>query len=108
MLAEKLREQREKRGLSQGDMGAALQITRQAYSHYENGKREPSPGVLKKIAEILECSLDYLLEKDATPSLDEQLSDIDFALYGEVQDLTDEEKQDVLDYIRYKKSKNKN
>ncbi|MEY8311766.1 helix-turn-helix domain-containing protein [Oscillospiraceae bacterium 42-9] len=41
---------------------------------------------------------------EAAPSLDQQLSDIDFALSGEIHDLTDNEKQDILDYIRFKKS----
>ena len=38
------------------------------------------------------------------PNLDQQLSGIDFALSGEIHDLTDNEKQDILDYIRFKKS----
>ncbi len=37
-------------------------------------------------------------------NLDQQLSGIDFALSGEIHGLTDNEKQDILDYIRFKKS----
>ena len=46
-------------------------------------------------------------EPENTPqkkTLDQQLSGIDFALSGEIHDLTDAEKQDILDYIRFKKS----
>ena len=45
-------------------------------------------------------------EKPAAKSseLDQQLEGIDFALFGEVKDLTDEQKQDILDYIRFKKA----
>ena len=39
--------------------------------------------------------------------LNQQLKGIDFALYGEVKDLTDEQKMDVIDYIQFKKSKEK-
>ena len=45
---------------------------------------------------------------DNPQPIDEQLSGVDFALYGEVKEMTEEEKQDVLDYIRYKKLKKKN
>ena len=41
---------------------------------------------------------------EAETGLDAQLSGIDFALSGEIHDLTDNEKQDILDYIRFKKS----
>ena len=47
------------------------------------------------------CCLLYTSgDKSQTSSLDEQLKDIDFALQGEVHDLTDAEKQDILDYIK--------
>ena len=36
-----------------------------------------------------------------------QLEGIDFALFGEVKEMTDEQKQDVLDYIKFKKSQQK-
>ena len=41
------------------------------------------------------------------PTLDEQLEGVEFALWGEVQDLSDEEKQDILDFIKFKKSQRK-
>lgn len=68
---------------------------------------------LKEIASYLSVSVNYLLDNEETsgskssktePDLDQQLSGIDFALSGEIHDLTDAEKQDILDYIRFKKS----
>lgn len=106
MFKERLRELRSEKGLSQTDMGELLKITRQAYCHYENGKREPTQEVLKEISKILNCSIDYLLGNTDDPRpIDEQLAGIDFALYGETKDMTEEEKADILDYIRYKKMK---
>lgn len=106
MFKDRLRELRNEKGLSQAEMGNLLKITRQAYSHYENGKREPTQEILKEISKILNCSIDYLLGNTNDPrTLDEQLDGIDFALYGETKDLTEEEKEDILDYIRYKKMK---
>lgn len=48
MFNERLKERRERAGLSQTDMSKALSITRQAYNHYETGKREPTNDALKK------------------------------------------------------------
>lgn len=84
MFKERLRELRSEKGLSQTDMGELLKITRQAYCHYENGKREPTQEVLKEISKILNCSIDYLLGNTDDPRpIDEQLAGIDLALYGD-------------------------
>lgn len=65
----------------------------------------------QKIADYFGVSVGYLLgtEEKENPvvkssELDQQLQGIDFALFGEVKDLTAEQKQDILDYIRFKKA----
>lgn len=69
---------------------------------------------LGKISNYFQVSMDYLLgneqKKEPTTKSDEldlQLEGIDFALFGEVKEMTDEQKQDVLDYIKFKKSQQK-
>ena len=61
------------------------------------------------IADYLNVSVDYLIGEKTEPaftkSLDEQLEGVDFALYGETKELTDEQKQDVLKFIKFLKSK---
>ena len=49
-------------------MANILQITQQAYSNYENGKRQPDYETLKKIAAFFNISIDYLLEATDNPS----------------------------------------
>lgn len=83
-------------------------ISPTVFSDWKSGKSSPKIDKIKKIADYLNVSIDFLLGKsDAPQTPDSQLTGIEFALYGEVKDLTEEEKQDVLDYIRYKKSKKK-
>ena len=66
----------------------------------------PSTALLNKAASYFEVSVEYLIGNTNTRSpLDQSLDGIDFALAGEIRELTEEEKQDVLDYIRFKKSK---
>ena len=57
----RLKTLREERCISQGRFADALGITRQSMSNYENGKHSPDIIAIKKIAEHLECSTDYLL-----------------------------------------------
>ena len=38
--------------------------------------------------------------------IDKQLEGVNFALYGEVQNLTDKQKEEVLKFVQFLKSKN--
>lgn len=74
---------------------------------WESGKNRPEAATLAALADYFEVSVDYLLGRQPPSTLDRQLEGVDFALYGEVHDLSDEEKQDILDYIRFKKAQRK-
>lgn len=70
----------------------------------------PSGETLSKIANFFNVSSDYLLGKtdiQTKQTLDEQLANEQFALYGEVKDLTDEEKEAVLNFIKFTKAQRK-
>ena len=57
------------------------------------------------MANYFDVTVDFLVGKEKKANtLDEQLSGIEFALYGEIHDLTDDEKQDILSYVKFKKS----
>lgn len=60
-FAKKLKEIRESKGLSQSEVSKALGLSRNAFTNYETGIREPSLDTLKLICQILEVSADYLL-----------------------------------------------
>jgi len=71
--------------ISQNDIATLLNISRQAYSLYENGKREPSIDTIQQLAEIFNVSVDYLLgntDKKEKPNvnkdneLDEYLNEL--------------------------------
>lgn len=67
MLGDRLKKQRKAKSISQIEMASKLGITRQGYSHYETDRNEPDHKTLVKIAEILECSVDYLLGRSDKP-----------------------------------------
>ena len=59
----KLKELRKTHKINQDELAKYLNISRQAYSHYEIGARQPSPETLKKLADYFNVSVDYLLER---------------------------------------------
>lgn len=61
-FAENLRELRKQRGMSQEEMAAALQISRQSISKWENGSAMPELDKLLQLCELFHCTLDDLLK----------------------------------------------
>ena len=103
-----LREIRKKNNLSMKKLAELIGMAESTLSLYESGKREPDNQTLLKLSEVLNCSIDYLLgNSDEPKTLDEQLDGISFALNSETKELTDEQKQDVLNFVRFIKSQNK-
>lgn len=97
-------------GKAPSAVAVELGFQKAAVTRWKKGGN-PTDASVHKIADYFNVSIDYLLsseqkEKPAAKSseLDQQLEGIDFALFGEVKDLTDEQKQDILDYIRFKKA----
>lgn len=60
-LAERLREERLKKELTQKELGDLLGITDAAVGMWENGRRTPDVDVLGTLAELFDCSVDYLI-----------------------------------------------
>ncbi len=65
-FGEKLKKAREGKGITQQTLANQLYVTRQAVSRWECGARFPDLLTAKKIAEILEVSLDELLSGEET------------------------------------------
>ncbi len=56
-----LRQIRKERNLNQLKVAMDLNISREALSHYENGKREPSIDLLNKLSAYFNVSIDFLI-----------------------------------------------
>lgn len=59
-FAKRLRETREKAGMSQAQVAEHLHISRVSYTLYETGKNEPSLQNLNILADLFKVSIDYL------------------------------------------------
>lgn len=56
--------QRKKAGLTQIQLAEAIGVTQANVSIWENGKSLPTADKLKKISEILNCSIEDLFKKE--------------------------------------------
>lgn len=63
MFADKLKELRNKEGISQSALGKALNMSQQGIAKWETGSTSPNPEMLRKIADYFNVSVDYLLGK---------------------------------------------
>lgn len=52
---------RKKKKLSQLKVAMDLNISREALSYYENGKRSPDIGMLRLLSDYFNVSIDYLI-----------------------------------------------
>lgn len=116
LLSVRLKNLRESRNLTQQDLGTYLNISRQGYSHYENGTRVPDFHVLERLSELYNISIDSLLtpfdkEPAFSPGVAEESSDFQ-SLQGLTRQeqmvlnlfsqLTPEEKEDFMDLVSIK------
>lgn len=53
--------ERKRLGLSQTDLAADLQTTRDVIKNYENGKTQVKSAMLERMADYFGCSMDYLM-----------------------------------------------
>lgn len=71
MIGERIRTARTGQGLTQSALARKAELTPAAIWQMESGQREPSAGSLRKLAEALEVSADYLLGLNEAPVSDE-------------------------------------
>ena len=57
----RIRDLREDRDLTQGDIAIYLHCSQACYSNYENGKREPSLALLLEMSRYFNVSINYLI-----------------------------------------------
>ena len=63
MNLERIRNLREDNDFTQSMIANKLNISQRAYSHYETGTRDIPLTVLIQLADIYDCSIDYLMER---------------------------------------------
>ena len=104
MLGTRIKELRDKKGLTQAQLGELLGVVKTTISQYESGDRTPDAAKLEKLADIFDTSVDYLLgREDKSANVPEKDLPQTVAPYlpEGFSELSDEAKKEVLDYIDY-------
>ena len=114
---------RKNHSMSQAELAEKLGVTQQTISKYENGSREPDSETLKLLSSIFNVSIDYLLgnsdnkavfdSKEDTP--EEKISKLvkenkirTLAAHFDGEDITDDDVEDIKNFIEFVVQKRKN
>lgn len=73
MFADRLREMRIQRNISQAELGEAIGMSQATVTSWENGTRKPTIETIVQLAQFFGCSTDYLLCADTEESQDEAM-----------------------------------
>ena len=72
---EKISELRKKNGMTQDDLGKAMNVSYQAVSKWERGESQPDFETMSKIAKLFNVSISYFEDNDESADVKEQTSD---------------------------------
>lgn len=96
IFQERLRAARDLRGLSQGELAGRANMPPSSIAHFETGSRKPSFDTLRKLANALEVTTDYLLGRADDPALAESGD----PLYRDVGKLTARDRELAKDFLK--------
>ncbi|MBU3876487.1 helix-turn-helix transcriptional regulator [Faecalicatena sp. AGMB00832] len=102
-FAKVLRLLRNKKGFSQQELADSLGISKSAVNMYERGERQPNFETLELIADYFNVDLDYLLGR--TTQASHSTEPVTIAAHLDTEDLTQDELDDVANYIAFIKNK---
>ena len=100
MFAEKLKELRKAKGLTQIQFALDFHVASGTVGMWETGRREPDIETTRRIADYFGVSVDYLLGREGRPEPSAgravTFDDFTYAMQNETRDLTDMDKQILL------------
>ena len=99
-LGAKIKELRKEQGLSQAELGRLAGIHEKLVSKYENERIIPTADTLKKMAQALHISADYLIFDNVPKEGKIELDDLGlFLRFQEVDNMGEEEKETIKKVI---------
>ncbi len=96
IFRERLRTARDLRGWSQGYLAERAGMPSSSIAHFEAGSRKPSFDTLRRLANALEMTTDYLLGRVDAPGLAEAGD----PLYRDVGKLTGHDREIAKDFLK--------
>ena len=108
-IGDRIKQRRKELGMSAETLAEKIGKSAATIYRYEKGDiAKVDSEIILPIADALFTTPTYLMgwdvETSDLSSSDPAISEIEFALSGEIHDLTESEMQDVLDYVRFKRA----
>lgn len=105
-LADRLKELRTEKSLSQTKLAELFNISQQAVSHYEKGVRDIDTSLIKNLANFFDVSTDYLLGISEIRNYTDD-SNITIAINSNTynDNIPREAKKEINEFIEYVKQK---
>jgi len=98
---DKIQEVLDSKNIRASKMMRDLGFSSGLFSQWKAGKQEVSLEKIVKIADYLECSVDYLLSRTDSPSPEVEGLDSDKRPTDDFKDLSAEQWQDLLKYVQF-------
>lgn len=100
-LGERIKALREKKEMSQIELGKLASVGNTTVSQWESNKRTPDTATITKLADIFGVTSDYLLGRTNDPSPRELPDTVAPYLPEGFDELSPEARKEVLDFIDY-------
>ena len=100
MTKQRIEDLLDEKNMNQAELAEKIGITAATLSRNINGVNPPKAEIVSLIADFFDVSVDYLLGRTNNKEIVNDIDDFAYALYGETKDLTDEQKQDILDMAK--------
>lgn len=98
----RIKELRIKENLSQAKLAELVNLTQQAVGKWESGKSDPDNETLKKLSDIFDVTIDYIIYNTDSPVRPNiELNEIEYALFGETKHLNESEQQELLRLAKF-------
>lgn len=98
-ISERIKNKRMAVGLTQLKLAKKTGLSPAAISQYESGARTPTIEAIKKIAGVLEVSVDVLIGSEVLPSEELKKEIEDFSMFRKYKGLSEQDQEKVEEYI---------
>lgn len=99
-FANRLKELRKRKGISQNDLANLIQVHFTQVSRYERGETKPNAEAMTKLAKALDTTVDFLMTGTMEDSIQEAGLDKEIiARLKQIQQLNAEDKKTVLAFL---------
>jgi transcriptional regulator with XRE-family HTH domain len=97
MDVQRMKDRRRQLNMTQADLADAMELAPSTIGSYEQGHREPDNDTLRRLADVLQTTTDYLLGKDIDA---EGIVEANYVKLLGINALSDEEYQELLKFLQ--------